>query len=100
MKELKKQSSKNRIEIQVGDKIYKFKNTSRQKADKLQFILVERIYDNIKKSDTDICDIAKSLGFKAINIKNVKDHVFYNEHDLDRYPQEKIAHKRFDVTFE
>lgn len=35
MKELAKQSSNNRIEIQVGDQIYIFKNTYRQNADEL-----------------------------------------------------------------
>ena len=34
------------------------------------------------------------------NIKNVKDHVFYNEHDLDRYGPDEIEHKRFDATLE
>ena len=32
-----------------------------------------------------IYDIAKNLQFKEDNIKNVKDHGFYNEHNLDRY---------------
>lgn len=35
MKELAKQSSNNRIEIQFGDQIYTFKNTFRQNADEL-----------------------------------------------------------------
>ena len=43
MKELAKQSSNNKIEIQVGDQIYMFKNTYRQNADELQFILAEKI---------------------------------------------------------
>jgi len=100
MKELAKQSSNNRIEIQVGDQIYIFKNTYRQNADELQFILAEKMYDSIRVCDTDICNIAENLGFKADNIKNVKDHVFYNEHDLDRYGPDEIEHKRFDATLE
>ena len=100
MKELMKQSSNNRIEIQVGDQIYMFKNTYHQNADELQFILVEKIYDSIRECDTDICDVAENLGFKADNIKNVKDHVFYNEHHLDRYGPDEIEHKRFDATLE
>lgn len=100
MKELAKQSSNNRIEIQAGDQIYMFKNTYRQNADELQFILAEKIYDSIRVCDTDICDVAENLGFKADNIKNVKDHVFYNEHDLDRYGPDEIEHKRFDATLE
>jgi hypothetical protein len=44
----------------------------------------------------DICDIARNLGFKADNIKNVKDHVFYNEHNLDRYGENEGQRRRFD----
>ena len=65
MKELAKQSSNNRIEIQVGDQIYMLKNTYRRNADELQFILAEKIYDSIRECDTDICDVAENLGFKA-----------------------------------
>lgn len=54
MRELDKQSNKKIITIQVAD----------------------QIYDSIRESDTDICDIAENLGFKADNIKNVKDHFF------------------------
>lgn len=43
------------------------------------------MYSSIKRYDTDVCDIAQNLGFKADNIKNVKDHVFYNEYELDQY---------------
>lgn len=58
MKELAKQSSHNRIEIQVGDQIYMFKNTYHQNADELQFILAEKIYDSIRECDTDVCGVA------------------------------------------
>jgi len=100
MKELEEQSSKNRIDIQVGGQIYMIKNPDSQSADELQFVLAEKVYDSIRESDTDISDIASNLGFKADNIKNVKDHVFYNEHDLDRYGPNEIEHKRFDATLE
>lgn len=49
---------------------------------------------------TDIFDIAQNLGFKADNIKNVKDHVFYNEHDLDRYGPDRIERKQFDPNLQ
>jgi hypothetical protein len=75
MKELEKQRSKKRIHIQVG-------HHYRQSADELEFVLAE------------------NLGFKADNIKNVKNHIFYNEHDLDRYGPDEIEHKRFDATLE
>ena len=45
----------------------------------IQYILAEKIYDSIRQCDTDICDVTQNLGFKADNIKKVKDHVFYNE---------------------
>ena len=54
----------------------------------------------IRESDTDISDIASNLGFKADNIKNIKDHLFYNEHDLDRYGPDEFEHKRFDATLQ
>ena len=98
MRELDRQSSKKRIDVQVGDQIYRFKNPSRKNADELQFKLAEEIYDSIRECDTDICDIAENLGFKADNIKNVKDHIFYKEHELDQYASlgEKPEHKKFD----
>ena len=100
MRELDGQSSKKIITIQVADQTYNIKNPYRLNADELQFELAEEIYDSIRECDTDICDIAENLGFKAGNIKNVKDHVFYNEHDLDRYGPDEIEHKRFDATLE
>jgi len=77
-----------------------FKNFYHRNGDELQFKLAEKIYDSIREYDTDICNIAENLGFKADNIKNVKDHVFDNEHDLDRYGPDEIEHKRFDVNLE
>ena len=100
MEELKNQSRKKLVEVQVGDQMYAIKNSYRQSADELQFLLAEKVYDSIRESDTDICDIAQNLGFKADNIKNVKDHVFNNEHNLDRYGPDDIEHKRFDATLQ
>jgi hypothetical protein len=100
MKELKKQSHKKKIDIQVGNQLYTIQNSDRENIKELSYVLAEKIYDSIRKSDTDICDIASNLGFKTDNIKNVKDHIFYNEHDLDTYPAEKIEHKRFDAILE
>ena len=75
-----------------------FENPYHKNAYELQFELAEEIYNSIRECDTDICDIAKNLGFKADNIKNIKDHIIFNEHDLDRYGSDKIEHKRFDPT--
>ena len=98
MRELDKQSNKKSITIQVAEQTYNIKNPYGDSAYELSDNLAERIYDSIRECDTDICDIAQNLGFKADNIKNVKDHVFYNEHDLDRYGPDQIEHKRFDAT--
>lgn len=43
------------------------------------------MYGSIIECDTDICYLAVNLEFKADNIKNVKDHIFYKEHELDQY---------------
>ena len=96
MEKLAKQSNKTKIKIQISDQIYKFNNPYYQNADELQFKLAEKMYDSIRECDTDICDIAENLGFKVDNIKNVKEHVFYNEHDLDRYGPDRIERKQFD----
>lgn len=49
-----------------------------------------------------VSDIAANLGFKAENIKNVKDHIFCNKHKLDKYLSlgEKPEYKRFDPDFQ
>ena len=98
MRELDKQSKKKILTISVSGKTYIIKNPYRDGASELSDKLAEQIYDSIRKSDTDICDLAENLGFKADNIKNIKDHVFYNKHNLDRYGPDQIEHKRFDAT--
>jgi len=98
MRELERQSSRKKVEIEAGDQIYTIKNPYGDSAYELSDNLADQIYESIRESDTDICDIAQNLGFKADNIKNVKDHVFYNEHDLDRYGPDAIEQKRFDPT--
>ena len=85
MRELDKQSNKKIITIEVADQVYSIKTSYGDNAQELSEKLADQMYDSIRESDTDICDIAENLGFKAENIKKVKDHVFYNEHDLDRY---------------
>jgi hypothetical protein len=101
MRELDRQSSRKKVEIEVGDQIYTIKNTYREDAYELGYKLADQIYDSIRECDTDICDIAKNLGFKADNIKNVKHHVFYNKHYLDRLaPAEPVEYRRFDVNIQ
>ena len=74
------------------------KNPYRENAYELSSNLADQIYDSIRECDTDICDIAENLGFKADNIKNVKDHVFYNKHYLDRV--EPVEYRRFDANIQ
>ena len=100
MRELERQSSKKRIDIQVGDRIYSLKNPYCESPYELGDKLADQIYDSIRECDTDICDIAKNLGFKADNIKNAKDHIFYNEHDLDRYGPDQMERKQFDPNLQ
>ncbi|MGC1508892.1 MAG: hypothetical protein WA819_10710, partial [Ketobacter sp.] len=45
----------------------------------------DKMYDAIRASKTDVSTIASNTGIKPQNIQKVKDHVFYNEHLLDRY---------------
>ena len=99
MKELKKQSGFKNIEIRLGDEIYRFKNPEREPTLVLQDLLAEEIYSSIRKCDTDISDIASNLGYKADNIKLIKDHVFLNNHNLDFYDGQ-IEYKRFDALLE
>ena len=98
MKELDRQSSKKIVEIEVGDQIYILKTPYREDAYELADQMADQMYESIRECDTDICDIAKNLGFKADNIKNVKDHVFYQKHELDQYVSlgEASEYKRFD----
>jgi len=96
MRELHRQSGKEKIHVQVGDQSYILKNSYRDGPYELGYKLTDQIYESIRESDTDICDIIQNLGFKANNIKNVKDYVFYNEHDLDRYGSDERVRKQFD----
>ena len=62
----------------------------------------DKLYDNIRADSTDIDLIAKNTGLKPENIEKVKNHVFYDEHLLDKYvdygiPAEK---RRFDSSLE
>ena len=102
MRKLDKQSNKKIITIQVADQTYNIKNPYCENAYELAHKLADQIYDSIRQCDTDICDIVENLGFKVDNIKNVKDYIFYKEHELDQYVSlgEKPEHKRFNPNFQ
>jgi hypothetical protein len=80
-------------------RIYSLKNPYCEGPYELVDKSADQIYDSIRECDTNICDIVENLGFKADNIKNVKDHIFYNEHDLDRY-ESNIERRQFDSNLQ
>lgn len=98
MCQLDKQSNKKTVTVTVAGETYIIRNPYNDSAYELSNKLAEKIYNQIRESDIDVCDIAQNLNFKADNIKNVKDHVFYNEHDLDPYGPDEVEHKRFEAT--
>jgi len=62
----------------------------------------DEAYALIRASETDVAAIAQNTGIKASNIQKVKDHLFYNEHLLDRYESLGIPGemKRFDSNLD
>ena len=85
MRKLDKQKNKRNITILAGKETYTLRSTIGCDARELEEMLANQIYDGIRESDTDICTIASNVGYKADNIKKIKDHVFYNQHLLDQY---------------
>lgn len=55
-------------------------------------------YDAIRQSSGDVARISGNTGLKSWNVQKVKDHLFYEEHLLDRYTEYGIpaAMRRFD----
>ena len=45
----------------------------------------DEAYEAIQESTTDVETIARNTGIKPENIQKVKDHIFHEEHLLDRY---------------
>ena len=56
----------------------------------------------LKSMDIYSYDITQNIDFKADNLKNLKDHVFYNKHYLDQYISlgEKFDHNLVHMTRE
>src|SRR3990167_277239 len=42
-------------------------------------------YDSVRANKSDVATISKNTGIKSENIAKIKNHLFYNEHLLDRY---------------
>jgi len=85
MRKLYKQRNQKRVKIEVGDRMYMIENADHMGVDLLENKLAEQMYNSIRDNDKDISDIAVQTKIKADNIKKCKDHIFYNEHVLDRY---------------
>ena len=66
--ELDRQSGRKNVTIQIGDHLYIIKNRFRDGADQLSYKLADKIYKSIR----------------LYNIKELKDHIFYCEHCLER----------------
>lgn len=60
----------------------------------------DELYDAIRASSSDVSTISSNTGIKAANIQKVKDHVFLDEHLLDRYVDYGIPAemRRFDSS--
>jgi len=54
----------------------------------------DEAYEAIRASNTDVADISKNTGIKIENVQKVKDHLFYEEHLLDRYVEYGIPAQR------
>ena len=99
MDQLNKKMKGPMINIRIGNEIYSIKNAYTQNGTERQFLLAREIYASIRKSNTDVSDIASYLGYKAANIDKVKNHIFFKFHNLDRYT-DAIEYKRFDAVLE
>lgn len=56
--------------------------------------LAKKLYEAIRSSTSDVSEISKNLNYKQKNVQKVKDHVFYNQHLLDRYEHLGIEPER------
>jgi hypothetical protein len=83
--ELETKQHQKTVKIDVAGKTYMIENADRMGVDQLENKLAEQMYNSIRDNDKDISDIAVYTKIKADNIKKCKDHIFYNEHVLDRY---------------
>jgi hypothetical protein len=100
MKRLKILSKKTKFNITIGREMYKVNNRDRLSPDALKYVVAESLYSTIRKTTTDVEAVALNLGFKVANVQRLKNHLFYNIHELDRYGPGQTELKRFDATLE
>ena len=97
MDTLNKNSNKSEVDINVDGKQYKLSNPKRD-IYALEEELAKQIYETIRQSTDDTARVATNLNYKESNVEKIKDHLFHNEHILDRYEAlgEEAEIKRFD----
>jgi hypothetical protein len=96
---LNKNSKKLEVDIQVDGKQYKLPNPDRD-AYLLEMELAKQIYETIRQSTDDTARMSANLNYKESNVQKIKDHLFHNEHILDRYGPEATTIKQFDPNLE
>ena len=81
----------------------KLKSKAEEQADmrEEQDRITNQWYNEIRLDETDIEIIAGNIGWKPSSVKKIKDHIFNNEHLLDRYVSlgEPAVKARFDPDF-
>ena len=98
MNELESQKDKKVVVVKIGDKTYTLNNPYKDGADELQYKLAEKLYNDCRKDNKDVSEIAEKNTLKKENVQKCKDHIFNNEHLLDQYEElgEPAEYKKFD----
>lgn len=87
--------NKRTIDVQIGSEIYTFKKPNLSvELYELEDLLAEKIYESIRDTENDVFKIADNVDFTLTQVRQIKDHVFYKNHYLDRY--DEVEYKRFD----
>ena len=91
-------SQENVVVVKIGDKTYTLNNPYKDGADELQYKLAEKLYNDCRKDNKDVYEIAEKNTLKKENVQKCKDHIFNNEHLLDQYEElgEPAEYKKFD----
>ena len=87
MDELENQKDKKVVVVKIGDKTYTLNNPDKDGVDELQYPLAEKLYNDYRKDNKDVSEIAEKNTFKKENVQKCKDHIFNNEHLLDPYEE-------------
>lgn len=94
METLNKNYKKFEVNIQVDGKHYKLANPA-QDVNQIESELARQIYETIRQSTDDTARVATNLSYKESNVQKIKEHIFYNEHILDRYGEKQTTIERF-----